>query len=456
MLTCRDPLPGADGGTVKENTPQTARERADRPETELSAPVSRRLKVLAVYGWREFWSMGEGSGAPSFFLSITSFPRRGHEMHVLMPGAPDAPLTEDYHGVTLHRFPTTVDYMPESDSSRLVRHFRRLVTYAQWFRRALPEGRSLAERLSADVVFGMGELGAPVAYRIAKERGIPNVTRLFGIGMSPDGGLVNALKRALRYRETRALATPADYVILCDDGSRGDVLARRLGVDASRLLFWPNGVDKARHMSSEPSVDVREQLGIPGTHRVLLSVSRLHPEKHIERIIEAFSEVAASRGDATLVIVGSGTERESLERLASAHGVAGRVVFAGSVDRELLPDFYKMADVFVALSDRTNVSNSLHEAMMSGLPAVVLDTGETASVVTDGDNGVLVGVGELKRVPAEIASLLEDDDRRLAMGARAQRSADERLPTLEERQSMEAGAVERAVREREARRSGAL
>ena len=66
----------------------------------------------------EFWSMGEGRGAPSFFLSITSFPKRGHEMHVLMPGSPGNLPVEDYHGVTLHRYLSAINFMPEAGASR--------------------------------------------------------------------------------------------------------------------------------------------------------------------------------------------------------------------------------------------------------------------------------------------------------------------------------------------------
>jgi hypothetical protein len=56
------------------------------------------LRVLAVYPWPGFWSMGEDRGAPSFHLSVTAFPKRGHEMHVLLPGPPGGPAEEDYHG----------------------------------------------------------------------------------------------------------------------------------------------------------------------------------------------------------------------------------------------------------------------------------------------------------------------------------------------------------------------
>ena len=128
-----------------------------------------------------------------------------------------------------------------------------------------------------------------------------------------------------------------------------------------------------------------------------------------------------------------------------------RVVFAGAVEREELPDFYKAADVFVALSDRTNVSNSLHEAMIAGLPAVVLNTGSTADVVQNGENGILLTPADLPRAHEVVLGLLEDGERRRALGERARASAGERLPTLEERQVMEDEVAERAVRERASR-----
>ena len=410
----------------------------------------QRLTVLAIYGWREFWSMGEGRGAPSFFLSITSFPKRGHDMHVLMPGRPGCPREEDYHGVTLHRFRSAVNFMPEPGASRVLLHFKRLLTYVYWFVRVLPAGKSLASKLGADVVIGMGELGAPAALSIARATGVPNVTRLFGIGLFPAG----RLKFMLRYRETRALTTPADYVILCNDGSQGDELARRLGVDMDRLLFWPNGVDKRLYESLTPSRDIRAELGIPESSRIVLSVSRLHFEKHIERIIRAVPGVSAARDDVTFVIVGTGEERESLERLVDSLGVRDRVVFVGSAGREELPDYYKTADIFVALSDRTNVSNSLHEAMISGLAVLVLNTGRTADVVQNEENGVLLEPADLPRVHEVVLELLADEERRRALGERARASADDRLPTLEERQVMEAEVAERAVREH-ASRNGA-
>lgn len=413
-------------------------------------PDEERLVVLAVYSWREFWSMGEGCGAPSFHLSIASFPKHGHEMHVLMPGRPGSPRVQDYHGATLHRVRSVVNFMPGTRWGRPLQHLGGLFAYAYWFARMLPAGLALASRVKPDVVIGMGQLGPQVAYRIGRRRDIPNVTRLFGISMFFDVVLASRARLLLRYRETAAIKTPASYVILCDDGSQGDALARHLGVDTSRLLHWPNGVDKTLYSSRAPRRDVRAELGIPKGNAVVLSVSRLYFEKHVDRVVRTVPDLVAARGGVTLVIVGSGEERARLEQLAEELGVAENVVFAGSVDREGLPDYYKAADVFVALSDRTNVSNSLHEAMISSLPVVVLNTGRTADVVENGRTGILIEQDDLASVPAAVLRLLDDPELRSRLGRAAFASADRRLPTIEERQAMEVEVAARAVREHRA------
>lgn len=251
------------------------------------------LRVLAVYPWTEFWSMGEGRGAPSFFLSVTAFGARGHDMHVLMPGRPRSPLEEDYHGVTLHRFHTSVDFMPDVGRSKAAQHARLATSYLMWRRRAAREVRALAARVMPDVLFGMGALGAPVASSVARELALPNVTRLFGTSLGEV--LDNPLKSLLRYREKIAFRCDADYIVLCDDGSGGDEIARGLGVDASRLLFWPNGIDKAALRSGDAAA-ARRGLSL-GDARMILSVSRLHSEKRVDRLVHAVPAVLAERGD---------------------------------------------------------------------------------------------------------------------------------------------------------------
>jgi glycosyltransferase involved in cell wall biosynthesis len=410
----------------------------------------QRLTVLAVYSWREFWSMGEGRGAPSFFLSITSFPKHGHEMHVLMPGRPGSPRCENYHGVTLHRFHTIIDLMPNPGRSKLVHHARLLFSFFYWFVRVLPAGLTLARRVRPDVIFGMGELGAPAAFIVSRLRGVPCVTRFFGLGLFIEDIRTSPLRRLLRYREIAAFKTPSDYMIVHNDGSGGDELATMLGIDKDRFLFFLDGVAKDRFMTPERDRSAVVHLGVPDGNRVVLSVSRLYEEKHVDRLLRAAPGVLSERADVTFLIVGDGEERDRLEALAAELGISDNVVFAGSVSHDDLPGVYAASDVFATLADRTNAFSTLYEAMLSALPVVALNTGRTADFVDAGRTGVLLSLDELPDLPRVILELLQDDARARSLGDAARAWMDETFPTIEERQTMEVEVLQRAVRERSA------
>jgi len=407
-----------------------------------------RLTILAVYGWREFWSMGEGRGVPSFFLSITSFPKHGHETHVLMPGRPGSPRCENYHGVTLHRFHTVIDFMPSPGRSKLVHHAKLLFSYLYWFVRVLPAGLALASRVRPDAVFGMGELGAPAAFVVSRLRGIPCVTRFFGVGLFIEDIRSNPLKRLLRYREISAFRTPSDYMIVHNDGSGGDEFAAMLGFDMDRFLFFLDGVAKDEFISTKRSRSPAVGLGVPDGNKVVLSVSRLSEQKHIDRLLRAAPGVLSERADVTFLIVGDGEERDRLGALASELGISDNIVFAGAISHDDLPGIYASADVFVMVADRTNALNPLYESMLSALPVVALNTGRTADFIEAGRTGVLLSLEELPDLPGLILELLEDDARARSLGDAARAWMDETFPTREERQAMEVEVLERAVRER--------
>ena len=411
--------------------------------------AEERLVVLAIYPWREFWSMGERQGAASFHLSVTSFPRLGHEMHVLLPGLPRGPAEEEYHGALLHRMRTRVDFYPEAWMGTPFHHVAILFAYICWLARAVPAGLRLASRLQPDVVIGMGALGAPVARLVARARGVPNVTRLFGTELHQLSG--DRIRLALRYRDIAAFKTKASYIIAHNDGSGTDKAARRFGVDMERFLHWYNGIDKDLYLNAAGGGLVRREFGIPEGDGVVLAVSRLHAEKHVDRLIGAAPAVLEAMPSTTFLVVGDGEQLEELRAVAREAGVSDRVIFTGGLPRERLPDVYDAADVFVTLSDRTNALNAVDEAMMSGVPVVALDTGETAVVVRDGENGVLIPPDELGSLPRVLVGLLSNDGDRRALGEAGRRSADERLPTVEERQVMEVEAAERAVREHRSR-----
>jgi phosphatidylinositol alpha-1,6-mannosyltransferase len=141
------------------------------------------------------------------------------------------------------------------------------------------------------------------------------------------------------------------------------------GTDTDR--FKPDG--KARRT-------IRNQFGFEDQDIVLLNVAALEERKGINRVIEALPGVISQVPTIRYLIMGEGPERQRLGRRAAELGLGERVVFGGTTTN--LPGYYNASDVFVLLSDAEAGSVACLEAMASGLPAVVSDTGGFSEVVS--------------------------------------------------------------------------
>ena len=115
----------------------------------------------------------------------------------------------------------------------------------------------------------------------------------------------------------------------------------------------------------------------------VLTVARLVERKRVQDAIKALEGL-----EAELVVVGEGPERDRLERLAEEIGVREKVDFKGYVEHSDIADTYASADVFLLPSMNEGMSNTVLEAMASGLPIIVTDTGGTEELVKG--NGFVV------------------------------------------------------------------
>ena len=171
-----------------------------------------------------------------------------------------------------------------------------------------------------------------------------------------------------------------------------------IGVERSKLLVLRNGVDLQRFRPLAQA-DARASLAWPPAP-TLLSVGYLVERKGHHVAIEALTRLPGYR----LVIVGSGAERQALERLADRLGVAARVVFAGSVPQSELYRYYSAADALLLCSSREGWANVLLESMACGTPVVAMRIWGTPEVVTTPDAGRLV----IDRSGPAFAAAIED------------------------------------------------
>jgi glycosyltransferase involved in cell wall biosynthesis len=223
--------------------------------------------------------------------------------------------------------------------------------------------------------------------------------------------LVVAAERVLGWR-TSALVTVTERV-------RRDVLARGIG-QPDRVVVVPLGLDLAT-MAAAPARrgELRRELGLGETTPLVGIVARLVPIKAHETFLEAARAIAPVRPDATFLVVGDGERRAALETLARELGLGARVRFLGW--RADLDRLYADLDVVVLTSKNEGSPVALIEAMAAGRPVVSTRAGGVEDVVTDGETGLLVPVGDAGAVARAVLHLLEDphDAARLGAAARA-------------------------------------
>ncbi|HEY3420325.1 MAG TPA: glycosyltransferase family 4 protein [Methanomassiliicoccales archaeon] len=148
----------------------------------------------------------------------------------------------------------------------------------------------------------------------------------------------------------------------------------------------------------------------------ILFVGRLVATKGIPYILHAMREV-----DTRLVICGDGPSRHSLERMAAKLGVEKKVRFEGRVSEERKADLFAGCKMLVMPSLFESLGLAAAEAMSYGKPVIASTSGGLPEVV--GKGGLVVPPRDSKKLAEAIRSLLEDEELRHSLGAKAKEIA---------------------------------
>ena len=200
----------------------------------------------------------------------------------------------------------------------------------------------------------------------------------------------------------------------------GKIAVSRPAMDfASRYVpghydIIPNGVD-VEHFS--PGVSPIEAF-CDGKLNILF-VGRLERRKGLIYLMKAYQLVKREIPNSRLIVVGPGSRpRRKYEKWARQKDLPD-VVFAGYASYAELPRYYKTADVFCApATSRESFGIVLLEAMALAKPIVATDIDGYASVVTHGDEGLLMPPKDSRELARALISVMRDETLRQQMGAR--------------------------------------
>ena len=141
----------------------------------------------------------------------------------------------------------------------------------------------------------------------------------------------------------------------------------------------------------------------------LLSTRNFEPLYNVLCTLKAFARVQRQYPDATLTLVGSGSQDGPLRTLAATLGLR-HVTFAGRVAPSEMHRHYADADIYVQTPSIDNMPLSVLEAFASGLPVVSTGIGGVPAIVTDGVHGLLVPDHDDAAAAAAVIRLLEHPD----------------------------------------------
>lgn len=338
---------------------------------------------------------------------------RGHEVIVLTNRWPrDLPALERHEGVAIHRFA----FRRPITTERSVAALRSLATYVLTARLVRRRIASLLRSWGAEVVHVQCvSSNALYAMHAARDLGVPLVVTAQG-ELTMDAGRMYQRDPGAR-RLLEAVTAHAAVVTGCSSRTLADVeayLGHGFGA-RGRVIF--NGTEVERFRRAEPHA-----LG----RRYVFALGRLVEQKGLDVLIRAFA--ASAPDDVVLVIAGDGPARAALEALARELGVADRVRLVGRADRAQVASFMAGAAA-IAVPSAADEGFPLVgvEAMASGRPLVITDTGGVRDVMVPGETALIVPKGDAAALGGALARVLGDADLATRLGAAAQAAATARL-----------------------------
>jgi sugar transferase (PEP-CTERM/EpsH1 system associated) len=196
--------------------------------------------------------------------------------------------------------------------------------------------------------------------------------------------------------------------------------ARQVGWNNGRISTIYNGVDTNRFAPRTTDRRlIREQFGLPEGRFVIGMAGRLVAIKSYPTVLKAAVKLLEMGYDISVLVVGAGPERKALEQGASQLGE--RAIFLG--ERHDLPVLYNAMDVFVQSSICEGMSNTLLEAMASGVPVVATRVGGNPELVQDETTGFLFSPGDVAALGTKLALLAKSPSLCQQLGESARQRA---------------------------------
>lgn len=331
--------------------------------------------------------------------------QEGNEVEVITTLEENLPEFEKSDGVTVHR---------------VAPYHGRPLNFFAWVHQLnlamLEKGVCLCRKRRFDLVHAHDWLVAYAGRGIKHIFQMPLIASVHATEFGRNHGLHNDEQRYIG--EVEWFLTYEAWRVICNSRYMREEIESVFNLPQDKISIIPNGIRPAAFQVSAPDPAVRQRFAGP-EEKILFFIGRLVREKGAQVLLEALPAIRERIPHVRAIIAGQGPYAEELHRISLQFGLDRQVTFAGYIDEETRNQLYAHADVAVFPSLYEPFGLVALEAMATGTPVVVGDTGGFAETVEHGVNGIRVAVENASELAEQVCALLGNPEpaRRLAQRA---------------------------------------
>ncbi len=226
------------------------------------------------------------------------------------------------------------------------------------------------------------------------------------------------IETTLNPAEVKASNRTLSKIICVSEGVKSNFVMH--GINDSKCVVVHNGIN-IETKPLVPSREIKAKLGITDTDIVIGTVGSLIKRKRVKDLIEILHIIMTTTDySVKCLITGEGPERDNLVNLAKKKKLYDNIIFTGfQIDAV---SYINVMDIFVMTSSKEGLPRVILEAMLMGKPVVASNITGVSELLHDGENGMLIPLGNTDKFAGSILGLIKDPELRKTMGGNAHKS----------------------------------
>lgn len=338
--------------------------------------------------------------------------QEGNHVDVITVSDENLPAEELSEGITVHR---------------VAPYHGRPLNFFAWVHQLnlamLEKGVILCRQKEFDLVHAHDWLVAYAGRALKHIFHLPLIASIHATEFGRSGGLHNEDQRYIG--DVEWWLTYEAWRVICNSRYMRDEVESVFNLPPDKVEIIPNGIRPAAFRVATLDPAVRKRFAAP-EEKIIFFIGRLVREKGVQVLLEALPMIRDRYPLVRAVVAGRGPYEEELHRAALSLGVDRFVTFAGYIDEETRNQLYAHADVAAFPSLYEPFGLVALEAMATGTPVVVGNTGGFAETVRHGVNGIRAEAGSAADLARQVTALLDDPKLARRLSRQALRDVEER------------------------------